>query len=72
MILTSVLRIVTRREVQGRLAKEVRQAINFDPFYGPLHDKERHTVGIEYEVILEQELKALGTQYSGTLCGITI
>jgi Protein of unknown function TPD sequence-motif len=49
--------------LQGRLAKEVREAIVSDPFYGPLHDKERHMVGIEHEVVLEHELKALGKEY---------
>jgi len=43
-----------------RLAREVREATTFDPLYGPLHDKERHIVGIEYEVVLEQELHSLG------------
>ena len=51
------------RAGRTRLAMEVRAAMDADPFYGPLHDKERHTVGIEYEVVLELELKALGTQY---------
>ena len=46
--------------VSSRLAREVRQATNTDPLYGPMHDKERHIVGIEYEVVLEQELHALG------------
>jgi hypothetical protein len=43
------------------LAREVREAIVADVLYGPLHDRERHIVGVEYEVVLEQELLALGT-----------
>jgi hypothetical protein len=39
---------------------EVREATETDPLYGPMHDKERHVVGVEYEVVLEQELQALG------------
>ena len=44
----------------ARLAKEVRDAINTDPMYGPFHDKRRHVVGIEYEVVLEFKLEAMG------------
>ena len=43
-----------------RLAKQVREAMDCDPIYGPMHDKERHLVGVEYEVVLEFELKRLG------------
>ena len=44
-----------------RLAVEVRDAIESDSLYGPLHDKQRHMVGIEYEVVLEHELRERGT-----------
>lgn len=43
-----------------RLATEVQEAIKCDPIYGPMHDKDRHLVGIEYEVVLEYELKKMG------------
>lgn len=46
-----------------RLAGEVRDAITGDPLYGPMHDKERHIIGIEYEVVLEEELKELGIPF---------
>ena len=52
-------RIVTSAEMTTRLACEVAEAVNFDPMYGPQHDKERYMVGVEYEVILELKLKAL-------------
>jgi hypothetical protein len=44
-----------------RLAMEVRRAMEHDPVYGPLSDKQRHLVGVEFEVVLEQELHELGT-----------
>lgn len=37
--------------------------MTFDPLYGPMHDKERHIVGIEYEVVLEHELRLLGIPF---------
>lgn len=46
-----------------RLALEVRQAMEMDPVYGPLSDKERHLVGVEFEVVLEQELKDFGIPF---------
>ncbi|KAL7573182.1 hypothetical protein ACA910_018842 [Epithemia clementina (nom. ined.)] len=42
-----------------RLAYEVNQAIQADPMYGPMLDKQRHLVGIEYEVVLEYLLRKL-------------
>ena len=42
-----------------RLAREVQDAMIADPMYGPRHDKERHIVGVEFEVVLEYKLKAL-------------
>lgn len=44
-----------------RLAAQVQHALGCDPMYGPLHDKERHVVGVEYEVVLEHYLKQTGT-----------
>jgi hypothetical protein len=41
-----------------RLAREVMHAVDMDPMYGPRHDKERNEVGVEYEFILEQVLRA--------------
>jgi hypothetical protein len=44
-----------------RLAVQVQEAIDSDPMYGPIHDKERHIVGVEYEVVLEHYLLETGT-----------
>jgi hypothetical protein len=43
-----------------RLAIQVKEAIDSDPMYGPQHDKERHIVGVEYEVVLEHYLLETG------------
>jgi len=43
-----------------RLAREVVEATNSDPLYGPRFDKERNYVGIEYEMILERALRSMG------------
>lgn len=43
-----------------RLAIQVKEAIDSDPMYGPIHDKERHIVGVEYEVVLEHYLLETG------------
>jgi len=45
----------------GRLASEVQDAIYSDPMYGPLHDRDRHLAGLEYEVVLEFRLKDMGS-----------
>ena len=42
-----------------RLAREVLEAINSDPLYGPRFDKERNYVGIEYEMKLERALRTM-------------
>ena len=42
-----------------RLAREVLEAINSDPLYGPRVDKERNYVGIEYEMKLERALRTM-------------
>ena len=46
-----------------RIAMEVQEAIEHDPLYGPMHDRRRHLVGIEYEVILEQKLRDIGIPF---------
>ena len=43
-----------------RLAIEVMEALGADPLYGPRFDKERNFVGVEYEIILEQNLRTMG------------
>jgi len=48
----------TANTTTTRLAREVADAINADPMYGPRHDKERHMVGVEFEVVLEYKLKS--------------
>jgi hypothetical protein len=47
----------------SRLSVEVREAVNSDPMYGPRSDKERHNVGIEYELLLEHTLKNMGIPF---------
>ena len=51
-------------EVTTRLAREVAEAVQMDPMYGPQHDKERYMVGVEFEVILECKLKSFGESTS--------
>jgi CDAN1-interacting nuclease 1 len=46
-----------------RLATEVIDIMARDPMYGPKHDAERSRVGIEYEIILEQCLRATGIPF---------
>lgn len=43
-----------------RLAREVKEAIEYDPMYGPIQDRAKHLVGIEYEVLLEFQLRKMG------------
>jgi hypothetical protein len=43
----------------SRLAREVVEATNSDPLYGPRVEKERNYVGIEYEMILERALSSM-------------
>lgn len=47
--------------VTTRLALEVEEAIDADPMYGPIHDRQRHSIGVEYEVVLEDKLQSMGT-----------
>lgn len=42
-----------------RIEMETIKAIQTDPLYGPLHDKERYLVGVEHEVLLEYCLRKL-------------
>jgi len=43
----------------SRLSREVRHAVDSDPMYGPRHDKVRHNIGIEYELLLEETLQSM-------------
>lgn len=43
-----------------RLALEVKEAIDSDPLCGPMSDRAKHFIGIEYEIVLERGLKNLG------------
>lgn len=43
-------------------AEQVRDAIDTDPLYGTRHDNDRRMIGIEYEVVLEYNLKQYGEQ----------
>ena len=45
---------------QTRLSFEVCEAVESDPMYGPMHDRSRHFVGVEYEVVLERTLSDMG------------
>jgi len=47
-----------------RLAREVLEATNSDPLYGPRFDKERNYIGIEYEMILERALQSMSKSKS--------
>lgn len=49
--------------ITSRLAREVKDAIDSDPMHGPIHDKTRHIVGVEFEVVLECKLKSLGKSF---------
>jgi hypothetical protein len=51
-----------------RLAREVLHVVAVDPMYGPEHDEARHTIGIEYERLLEQMLTDMGTYYESKMC----
>jgi len=46
-----------------RLALEVKDAVDSDPLCGPVSDRARHFIGIEYEIILERGLKNLGIPF---------
>jgi hypothetical protein len=50
----------TSRKGKTRLAIEAQRCIDSDPMYGPVHDKRRHCIGIQYEVMLEEYLKEMG------------
>jgi len=42
-----------------RLAKEVYEAVDSDPMYGPRFDLQKHRIGIKYEHILEETLRSM-------------
>lgn len=44
----------------SRLATEVIEAMRSDPLYGPKQDRERQSVGLEHEEMLEKALEAMG------------
>jgi len=46
-----------------RLAREVIEATNCDPLYGPRFDKERNFIGVEYEIVLERTLRRMGIPF---------
>ncbi len=51
--------IIPQSQSTTRLAREVLEATNSDPLYGPRFDKERNYIGIEYEIILEKSLQSM-------------
>lgn len=53
--------------ILSRLATEVKEAQDADPLHGPENEKRSHLVGVEYEVVLELQLRALGT-HRGAAC----
>lgn len=46
--------------ILSRLATEVIEAMRSDPLYGPKQDRERQSVGLEHEEMLEKALEAMG------------
>lgn len=44
----------------SRLATEVIEAMRSDPLYGPKQDRERQSIGLEHEEMLEKALEAMG------------
>mmetsp|Transcript_8608 Transcript_8608/g.18482 ORF Transcript_8608/g.18482 Transcript_8608/m.18482 type:complete len:400 (-) Transcript_8608:62-1261(-) len=48
-----------RERTISRLALEVKEAVNSDPMHGPRHDRERHNIGMEYELLLEKRLRSM-------------
>lgn len=47
----------------SRLALDVVDAIDTDPFFGPRHDISRGMMGFEHELMLEQTLSAMGIPF---------
>mmetsp|Transcript_36937 Transcript_36937/g.37241 ORF Transcript_36937/g.37241 Transcript_36937/m.37241 type:complete len:260 (-) Transcript_36937:731-1510(-) len=47
----------------SRLALEVLDAIDVDPFFGPRHDISKGVMGFEHELMLEQSLLAMGIPF---------
>lgn len=62
-MMTSLSETAATTTMTTRLAAEVKEAISSDPMYGPVHDKDRHIVGIEYEVFLEKGLHAMNIPF---------
>ena len=50
-----------------RLAMHVQEAVDADPLCGPVSDRNKHFIGIEYEVVLEQMLQNMGECWPGYL-----
>ena len=50
----------TRSMETTRLALEVKEAIASDSLCGPASDRARHFIGIEYEIVLERNLRKIG------------
>ena len=46
-----------------RLARDIHEAVTSDPLCGPRHDVARRMVGVEFEVVLEHKLSALGIPF---------
>jgi hypothetical protein len=55
-----------------RLALEVKEAIASDSLCGPASDRARHFIGIEYEIVLERELKNLGRFIGICFCNYSV
>eukprot|EP00979_Chaetoceros_neogracilis_P015092 scaffold5365_cov165-Chaetoceros_neogracile.AAC.2 len=47
----------------SRLAREIVEATNSDPLYGPRAEKERNYIGIEYEILLERSLRSMNIPF---------
>ena len=56
----------------SRLATEVIEAMRSDPLYGPKQDRERQSVGLEHEEMLEKALEAMGELVCFCTCIRTI
>jgi hypothetical protein len=62
-----------RSDIALFMANQVQDAVRADPMYGLQSDKERHLVGVEYEVVLEHQLKKLSKFVSNpfSMCRIS-
>jgi hypothetical protein len=59
-LVVDVPQVLSSSTSTTRLGMEVQEIIDTDPMYGPIHDKQRHMIGIEYEVLLEYKLQQIG------------